>query len=285
MPKSRLKAAFYLFFSLLYNKPMIKDLPKNLANALFAFTIVISIFFVVKLVGEVKSLGYIGRSQPPANTINLTGLGEVEAVPDISEISFSVREEGKTVSEAQKKVTEKARDIISFLKESKIDEKDIKTVSYNSYPKYKQQPPCYSYPCPPYEQEIVGYEVSQNILVKVRALDDAGKILEGLGDRKVTDLWGPNFSFDDEEKLKAEARSKAIADVRQKAKVLAKDLGVRLGRIVSFSESGNYPFPVYGRAFEAKALGMGGDGGSLPPEVPAGQNKISTTVNVTYEIK
>ena len=65
--------------------------------------------------------------------------------------------------------------------------------------------------------------------------------MQGLGTTGVSDLSGPNFAIDKEDALKAEARKKAIDDAKKKAEVLAKDLGVSLGKITSFNESGNYP--------------------------------------------
>src|SRR3989338_6144941 len=102
--------------------------------------------------------------------------------------------------------------------------------------------PYTEYSCPPRpgKSVISGYEASESITVKVRNTDDVGTIMQGLGTIGVSNLSGPNFSIDDEDALKAEARKKAIDDAREKAKILAKDLGVRLGRISSFSEGGGY---------------------------------------------
>ena len=64
----------------------------------------------------------------------------------------------------------------------------------------------------------------------------------------------------DEDAVRAVARKEAIDEARAKAKILARDLGVRLVRVVNFSEnSGGYPIPYYSRdaamggALEAKA--------------------------------
>jgi uncharacterized protein YggE len=90
------------------------------------------------------------------------------------------------------------------------------------------------------------------------------------------------FTIDDADKLKAEAREKAINDAKVKARELRGQLGVRLGRIVSFSENtGGYPMPMY--EMKGAATGMGGGGGG--PELPTGENEITVNVSITYEIK
>ena len=75
----------------------------------------------------------------------------------------------------------------------------------------------------------------------------------------------------------------AIEDAKEKAKVLSRDLGVRLGRVASFSESGNY-YPYYATANLYKAEDATQSSAPLP-ELPKGENTISSDVTITYEIR
>jgi len=247
--------------------------------------LIISVVYLSALAANtIKEFKYIGAGVPATNTIFVAGEGEVFAVPDIAEISFSARVEKKTVAEAQKEVTSKMNAAIDFVEKSGVAKKDIKTTGYNAYPRYEySEVVCLSLDCPkPGQRILAGYEVTHTILVKVRDTEKAGDILDGLGKLKVDDLSGPNFSIDDDDKLKAEARKKAIADAKEKAEILARDLGVKLVRVVSFSESGDYPI-YYGKAV---GFGMGGDAESAPtPSIPKGENKITSNVSITYEIR
>jgi hypothetical protein len=202
-------------------------------------------------------------------------------VPDIASISFSIRESGNTQKEVQNKVAEKSKATISLLGKAGIAEKDIKTLSYNAYPQYDYGPQCLSYPCPPPKPpKIIGFEVNQSVSVKVRQTDEVGKILDILASINVTDISGPNFEIDEVEKVQAEARRKAIADAKNKAENLARDLGVNLVRVVNFSEGEGGP--VF---YEAKALMADGGEAAPLPEIPKGENKISSFVTITYEIR
>ena len=74
----------------------------------------------------------------------------------------------------------------------------------------------------------------------------------------------------------------AIEKARAQADVLAKGLGVKIKEVVSFSEDSN---PSY-----APEYGMGGDAmmaksASVAPELPAGEEKITSRVYVTFEIR
>ena len=259
---------------------MDKFLPANIIKLIKIFLIVVILLFAAKTISEFRGFKFIGEAATPA-TISFDGKGEVSAVPDIATISFSVRNEAKTMKAAQAVVTDKVNQSLKFLKDNGVVDKDIKTTNYNSYPKYDySQMPCAQNYCPPGKQILTGFEVSQNIEVKVRNIDDSGKIVEGLASAGVTDMNGPNFAIDKEDTLKAQARALAIKDAKDKARTLAKDLGVRLVRIVSFSEGGNY-YPIYGKA-ELMSVD-----GTAPraPELPKGENKITSNVTITYEIR
>ncbi|MBU0611886.1 SIMPL domain-containing protein [Patescibacteria group bacterium] len=220
------------------------------------------------------------------NTISFTGHGEVSAVPDIASIYFTISKDAKTVKEAQDSVAQIEKESLDFLRANKIADRDIKASNASFYPKYEYQYDrkiCSDVNCPPPvgRSVIVGYIATESITVKIRNTDDTGKIMQGLGELGVSDLNGPNFAIDNEDGLKAEARKKAIDDSKSKAKVLAKDLGVRLGKITSFSESGNYPMPIYGKAMMA----LDAVAESVPAEIPKGENIITSDVTITYEIK
>ncbi len=255
----------------------------RIQKALLTLAVLLSIFFVVKIFAEVKEYRYIGDEVNARRTISFNGEGEVFAIPDLATVTYTAMSRKDTVAAAQKEVTDKINASIDFLKKSGVEEKDIKTVNYSSNPQYEQQPPCYGYPCPMPTSKIIGYEVSQTISVKVRKTDDTGAILQGLGDIGVANISGPDFTIEDEDELKAEARELAIKDAEEKADELAEQLGVRLGKIVSFSESGNYPI------YYAKEMAMNGAADAVAtvpaPSLPTGENKITSNVTITYEIK
>ncbi len=244
----------------------------------------LALFLLVLTISNLKEWRYIGVGVPATNTITVSGDGEVFAVPDTATFSVTIQEEAKEVSDAQEVATKKANDIIAYLKGEGVEEKDIKTADYSVYPQYDYtQSACREGFCPPGRQVLRGFQVSQTLSVKVRDTKKAGDLLSGVGSRGASSVSGLNFTIDDEDALQAEARGKAIEDARTKAAELAKQLNVRLVRVVGFSESsGGYPPMPY-------AYGRGGDmvmeSKAVAPEIPAGENKIVSNVSVTYEIR
>ena len=257
---------------------------KRITCAVFILLIIISLFTVAKLVNEIKSSSYIGRGNQPVNTIFVTGEGEQLAVSDIASLSINLNKEGKTSKEAQDLLNESITKVLKYLKDQKIEDKDIKSEYGGINPKYsyESQVACFVYPCPVKDPKIVGYTATQSITVKIRAVDTASDVRTGLTGVGVTDISGPTFSIDNEDGIKDQARAKAIADAKEKAKVLASELGVRLGKVVSFSENSGGGYPMYA----AKAVSMDSVASSAPaPVLPKGENKITSNVTITYEIK
>ena len=264
-----------------------EDSKTKLYKALTLLVILAVVFVGSKIVTEVKAYRFIGGGVAATNTISVSGDGEVFAAPDVATISFTVREEAKKVSDAQDKVSIKVKAALVSVKKLGVEDKDIKTENYSSYPKYEWQEAaasCRGLNCPPVpsgKQVIIGYEVSQHVTVKVRNLEVVNSLVEDLAVAGVTEMQGPNFAIDKEDDLKAEARKQAIDKARTKAEILAHDLGVTLVRIVSFSEGQNYPMYA-----TMKSVGFGASEAATPaPELPQGEQKITSNVTVTYEIR
>jgi uncharacterized protein YggE len=257
---------------------------KKISISVFILIVIVSCYFVVKTVNEVKNSDYVGRGNQPVNTITVSGTGEVLAVSDIASLYVNLNKEGRTAKEAQDLLNEEITKVLNYLKDQKIADKDIKSEYGGLNPKYsyEKQPVCYTYPCPSSDPKIVGYTASQAITIKVRVVDSASEIRTGLAGVGVTDISGPTFSIDDEEGFKDQARSKAILDAREKAKVLAGELGVHLGHVASFNENNNGGgYPMYAKTMMADSAV-----GSAPaPTLPKGENKITSNVTITYEIK
>ena len=244
-------------------------------------------FLLVMTIAEIKEFRFIGAGVPATNSISVSGMGEEFAVPDTGEFTVTIREEAETVAVAQEEATKKTNAIIDYLKSAAVEEKDIKTISYNVNPKYEySNGVCTASYCPPGKQELVGFEVYQTLSVKVRDTKKAGDLLSGVGSKGASEVSGLQFTIDDEEKIKADARAKAIADAEAKAEQLADQLGVKLVRIVGFYEdSGGYPMPYYARGGVAMDMASSESVKLSAPELPVGENKIVSNVNITYEIR
>ncbi|MBI5077385.1 SIMPL domain-containing protein [Candidatus Falkowbacteria bacterium] len=232
--------------------------------------IFLSALFAVLIRNQWKTFDYIGKSAEMTNQISITGEGTVAAAPDIAKIQVGVTSEAKTVAGAQNDNTKKMNEVVKAIKAQSVAEKDLKTENYNIYPKYEWKTG---------KSEIIGYVVTQSLSVKVRDTKNISGILKAATDKGANQVGDLKFSVDEPERLKVEAREKAIKNAKQKAEMLANQLGVKLGKIVSFyeAEGGLSDYPKF-----STAEGMGG-GGEMPT-VQAGENEIKIVVTIVYEI-
>ncbi len=236
------------------------------------------------LIYTLSAVRYVGAGIAAGNTISVSGYGESFSTPDIATFTYSVVSQKPTVAAAQADATAKANAALAYLKSAGIDEKDIQTSNYSVNPQYDWvQGACVNGSCPNGRQVLRGYEVRQSTTVKVRDTAKAGDVLTGIGATGATEVSGLQFTFDNPNQGQDEARQKAIADAKAKANELARELGVSIVRVVSFNESsGGYPTPMYARG---GATNQAMDSKAVAPEISVGQNKVSSSVSVTYEIR
>ncbi len=170
--------------------------------------------------------------------------------------------------------------VVNFLKESGIDEKDIKTTQYNLQPEYDYswcrttEYPVY---CPP---KLVDYMLTQSLQVKIRDLSRVGKIIGNLSEIGVNQISDISFVIDNDAEIKSAARQKAIAEAKQKAQEMAAATNIKLGRIIEINESVSGLMPqrmVYAKTTDELAEA------AAPIEI--GTNEIVASVSLIYEVK
>jgi len=209
--------------------------------------------------------------------ISVSGTGEVYVTPDVGSITISVKTENKDVSVASEENSSKMNDVIEYIKSEGVESKDIKTTGYNISPRYEWNNDTG-------KRILAGYEVSQSATIKIRDLSKIGSIISNATIKGANDISSLSFIVDNDEEAKAEAKELAIKDAKEKAKELERLLGIRMVKIVSYSEYSNdyVPRAVYNESISyAKQL----DSASFVPTIEAGENKITSTVTITYSIR
>ncbi len=261
------------------------NIPQNFWKAGVVAVGLLALFLAVVSIKELKSISYVGKSDTLVNTITVDGTGDAVAIPDIATFSFTVTETAKAVVDAQKLATDKVNAALKAVRDGGVADKDIQTTSYNINPHYEYQTSiCTVNSCPASKSVLTGYDVSQSTSVKVRDLSKAGALFAAIGSLGVQNVDGLTFSVDKPDSVQAEARGIAITKAQDKVKILASQLGVTIVRVVSFSESsGNVIRPM------AFALGasdkMMSASAPVAPEVSVGEQKVSSSVSITYEIR
>ena len=210
---------------------------------------------------------------------SVVGSGTVYAKADIANIEVGLRTGSKkTASEATVESTTKINNIISELKKIGIDEKDIKTSNYNLSPVYNYTNDK--------GQQLVGYEVTQSMTLKIRDLTKIGDVISKTTEKGANQVGNISFTIDDEFALKNQARELAITKAKEKAALIAKQSGMKLGEIKSVYENTD---PIISPLMYSNAkldlVASNKDARSVSPSIQSGQNEIKVDVTLVYEVK
>jgi uncharacterized protein len=255
------------------------------------FLLVLSVLAAVFIFIQIREYKYIGQYPTSEATISVTGDAETYQKPDIINLSYSIEYLGKTPKEATDEVAKKTGALREYLGSMGIDAKDVRTTSYNLYPEYDwvqdRAVICAAgMYCPPPagRQVLKGYRLTESYDLKLHSehFDKAGELLSGIAEKGATNVSGLNFAVENEEEFLEQVRDEAIAEAKEKAERLAKELGVRIVRVQSYNEGTNYPI-FYGRGAMDSKVAMAE--AAPVANVQPGQEKLSTSVSITYVVR
>lgn len=203
---------------------------------------------------------------PPPARITVTGEGRVDAVPDLATISLGVTTEAKSAAAALSANSTAMAAVLERLRAAGIAERDLQTSGLSVSPVWTDYARSGGRP------EIAGFQASNTLGVRVRALDTLGTVLDAAVKDGANTLGGLTFGMAEPQPLLDEARTLAVADARRKAELMAAAAGVRLGAVESIAETGGYQPPM--PQFRA-------DSAMIGEAVPVAQGEVSVSASVT----
>jgi uncharacterized protein len=251
--------------------------------------------FALVCVGLVALAGvymiFTSRDDMNKKTLPAQGKGEVKVVANKAKITSNFEFEGKTAEEASKLLASKMEEVKTVLDKEGVKEADRKTISNSNNPKYEQcdytssRPnPCFTNP------KIIGHTAAQTLEISFDIKDgdksSVEKVLGIMPSLGAKTSNGPDFVVDNKEAIK-EARQIAIKDAREKAEAIASALGMRLGDVMYYSENNGseYPIPMYSARAEMKMMGAMDMAKPVSVPVELGSDKVTVTVDITYELE
>ena len=243
------------------------EISQKLSLLLTSFIVVIAIFMAGQLFYQFRSL-----PQNMPTEISINGEGKIYVKPDIAMVNFGVETQGLKSQDTVNQNNEKMNKIIEAVKALGVDEKDIQTTLYNLNPVYDYTN---------WGRVFKGYSLNQQVTVKIRNFDKINDILDKAtlnGANRISDI---QFTVDDMEKFRAEARAKAIEMAKEKALVLANQAGLKIEKLVNIYEGGNStPQPFYNQGFGGAQMEK-----STAPQIEVGQLEVAVSVTLTYRIR
>jgi uncharacterized protein len=203
---------------------------------------------------------------PDNKQVTVVGAGQVQGTPDTLRANVSIEATAADVTTAMNQSSSRTQAVIDALvNNAKVDRKDISTSSVSLQPQHG-----------PDSSTITGYRASNTITVKIRDLGSASQTLALIvstgGD--ATRINSVNYFIDDDSKLVKDARARAFDDAKARAEQYAQLSGLKLGKVISISETNATPTPTPMPHAAAE-----------PVPLEPGQQTVSFSVTVVWELR
>ncbi len=203
-------------------------------------------------------------AEEPAARMSVTGEGAVDSAPDMATITLGVQNEAETAREAMDLTSAAVAAILEQLAADGLAPRDMQTRDLSLSPLWSNSARSLERE----EPRIVGFQASNNVVVRVRDLDALGGILDRVIENGANTFNGLGFGLQDPVPALDEARRAAVAEAKRKAELYAEAAGLTLGQVLSLEEvGGSDPIPMARMA--------------MAESVPVAQGEVTTTARVT----
>ncbi|MGV8153715.1 MAG: SIMPL domain-containing protein [Alkaliphilus sp.] len=249
---------------------------KNIIISLLVFALV-SFFVAGGLVAEVASADQKGAILMPEGAglvngeIHVNGAGVIMAKPDMALVNVGVETASKNSSDAQSENATIFNKVIESLKKIGIDEKDIKTVSYNMFREryYDNEA----------RRTVEGnFKVIHSLQIVVRNIDNVGVVIDTAVDNGANQVSNIRFTVSDANKYYLEALKLAIENARRKANTMASTMDITSINPKKIIEQGFNIAPLIKEGMdmmaESKAM--------APTQIESGELEIRANVQMVF---
>ena len=210
---------------------------------------------------------YSNNSNP--RFIDITASGSAQVVPDAAHLPISLSSSASSNELALSQVAHSVSQVLATLKLNLIPDSQIKTTSITSSPVYSYTNNV---------QKITGYQASQSIDVIIRDTRIIGKVIDEVtkAGGNALQINGVSTFVYDPKKAQSIAEQNAVEHARVKAQAYALSLGVKLGKVLSLTESADSSLPTPLVAMSKTA--------TSPTQVSLGTQDVTSNVEVRWSI-
>ncbi|MDZ7845647.1 MAG: SIMPL domain-containing protein [Owenweeksia sp.] len=198
--------------------------------------------------------------------VDVLGTASVSLKVDFLVMQVVVEEESNDPAAAQKALMEKSQEVLQYLRQQEAVQ-EVKTQTLQLRPMARG-----------YQNKEKSYTARQTISFKLMNTAQYGSVVPELLKKGITGIGQVQFKSNEEVKYQQILLKRALLNAREKAVLLAGELGQSIGKAVFISDrisTGN-PRPMA----ELKT-----DGGSSMPSIEVGNIALNATVNVHFQLR
>lgn len=221
-------------------------------------------------------------------SITVSGQAERLVVPDEAHITVNLNAQDKDMAKARAAHQQKLTKLLDIVKKAGIDEKKVRSQSSNIQPIYD-----YRNDGKGNSQRIfLGYRAQTNLDITVGDTAKLGGLMDSISsagfEQGANTEWGNllsvYYTISKPDEVRDALLADAITNAKTKAERMADAAGAELGKVYQLNENGTPQFqPVMLRA--AAPMMAKAESAMADAAPPAGEQKIESSVTVTFELK
>ncbi|MGC8862937.1 MAG: SIMPL domain-containing protein [Armatimonadota bacterium] len=225
-----------------------------------------------RLIGAILLCAFVAAGSALAQSsdghggITVSATATARSRPDIAFVTLGVSTDDSDAAKAAQTNARTTSAVIDALVGAGIQRADIETVQYSVSPitNYQTNPP-----------SVSGYRVSNIVRVKLKDLAKIASVIDTAAKAGSNEVQGVRFELEDGTKLRHQALVEALKKAEADARLMARTLGVGLGKAISASQTA----PIVPSPLELGAVREAAASPIIPGEIEA-----TAGVTVVYQI-
>ena len=209
--------------------------------------------------------------------ITVVGESEVKVVPDEVAIELGVENWDKDLNVAVRENDERIRKILGAATTRGIEPKYLQTDFIQIRPRYKRE----------HEKEVfLGFFVTKKVVITLKDLSKFDDLLSSALQAGATHVYGMSFRTTELKKYREQARSLAVKAAQEKATLMARELGQKVGKANSITEtappSSRYGTRSLGPQMQMSVQAAEAETSPVEESLAPGQIAVKAKVTVSF---
>ena len=204
--------------------------------------------------------------------IHVTGVGESVASPDLAILRLGVISTAKSAKLATELNNASIAKIFRVLEDLGLSMNDLETDRFQLVPQRE-----YRKGLAPL---IIGYQVTNTLVLRIRELDRVGEIMQAAIDAGGNNFESLTYAVEDDEQYVEKARLLAVENALFKAMELTEPLDAKVGKPLTIQELSGHSRPMHDRRMMQADMMVE----SVPVQAPS-ELKTEVRVQVKFELE
>jgi len=206
----------------------------------------------------------------PVPQIMTAARGEIRVTPDRATIQISVQTRAATAAAAANENAVKQKAVFDALRALGLESDQLSTINYNVYPEQRFEPNR--------EPVVVGYNVTNTILVDVKKLNQVGPVIDAALSKGANMITSLQFYASNTDKARRTAIGTAIQKAHLDAEAAARAAGGSIGGLLEISIGAYYAPPPRPMVMARGQIASAAEATPISP----GEQTLSVDVNTRW---